>query len=145
MTDQPPPVVHIVCNAQWEHDGPVAAFTTPEDAEQHARNLHSENRSDYEVRPFPLLNRVPVRATLHLHAGAVLRDGAVESEQAWSVPHWDYEVPAEPVVTMDTRRADRTGIHVAAATPESAQAAFTAAVETVRALATWGPPAGGAP
>lgn len=138
MIDQPP-VVHIVCNAEWEHDGPVAAFTTPEDAEQHARNLHKENRSDYEVRPFPLLDRVPVRATLHLHAGAVQRDGAVEGVQTWSVPHWDYEAPAEPAVTMDTRRADRTGVHVAAATAESAQAAFTAAVETVRGLATWSP------
>lgn len=144
MTDQPPPVVHIVCDDEWESNGPVAAFTDPEMAEQHARNLQKENRSDYEVRPFPLLDRVPVRATLHLHAGAVLRDGAVEGVQTWSVPHWDYEIPAEPVVTMDTRRADRTGIHVAAATPESAQAAFTAAVEAVRGLATWSPATGDA-
>lgn len=140
VTDQPPPpVVHVVCNAEYEHNGPVAAFTDPELAGRHARDLHAEHRCDYEVLEFPLLDRVPVRATLHLHAGAVRRDGAVEGEQSWTVPHWDYDIPAEPVVTMDTRRADVTRIHIAAATPEAARAAFEAAVTQVRELAAWSP------
>lgn len=139
MTDQPPPVVHLVCDAQWEDNGPVAAFTDPGHAETHARNLHAEHRSDYEVREFPLLDRVPVRVTLHLHAGAVLRDGGVEAEQTWSVPHWDYEIPAEPVVTITPGRADTTRIHIAAESPQAAQAAFGRSVEQVRALATWSP------
>jgi len=138
VTDQPP-VVHIVCDDEWESNGPVAAFTDPEMAEQHAANLRKEHRSAFDVRPFPLLDRVPVRATLHLHAGAVQRDGAVEGEQAWSVPHWDYEIPAEPVVTITPGRADTTRIHIAAESPESAQAAFGRSVEQVRALATWSP------
>jgi hypothetical protein len=131
MTDLP--LVYVVCQAEYEANGPVAVFTTPEFAEQHAANLRG-GFSDYLVDAMPLLDHVPARAELHLRQGLLRRDGTVEAEQSWTVEQWDYDLPTEPVVTLHAGRDDATRIHVAAASPEAAVAAFWGAVESLQAL-----------
>ena len=130
MTDLPR--VYVVCQAEYEANGPVAVFTTPEFAEQHAADMRAVHRSDFEVIPVPLVDHLPTRAVKHLRQGLLRRDGTVEAEQSWTVERWDYDLPAEPVVTLHKGRDDTTRIH-AAASPEAAVAAFWGAVESLRA------------
>lgn len=126
MTGQNRVPVYIVCQAEYEAHGPVAVFTDRAAAEQHAENSRTVHGGDYEVIPLPLLGTVPQRVQLHLHAGRVCHDHGddVEDEQAWTVDKWDFDIPREPVVTVDARHPAATRIHVAAATPEAAAKAF---------------------
>jgi hypothetical protein len=131
MTD--PLIVHVVCEAEYESNGPVALFTDPEAAEQHAADCRREHRGEYEVRSFPLLDRAPKRALKHLRAGRVCGPhGVVEDEQSWTVAHWDFELPAEPVVTIDGRFPEMPRVHIAAASAEAAESAFRVAVRQIQ-------------
>lgn len=131
MTD--PLIVHVVCAAEWEHDGPVALFTTVEAAERHAADCRREYRAEHEVRQFPLLDHAPKRALKHLRAGRVCSvHGEVEDEQAWTVEYWDFELSTEPVVTIDSRHPDTPRVHVSAASAEAAESAFRVAVRQIQ-------------
>lgn len=137
MTREPPPVVYVVCEAEYDARAAVAVFTNAPAAEQHASDCSDVAsgafRCNYEVVPLPFLGVVPQRALLHIHAAHVRINGSqVEDEQTWTVDKWDYDIPAEPVVSVDDRRTDMHRVHVAAATPEAAEAAFREAVEKVR-------------
>jgi hypothetical protein len=132
MTESPP-TAYVVCQAEYDAHGPVAAFTTAELAEQHAAQSRAVYRSAYEVRPMPLLDFLPTRVDLHLHAGNLHVGGPVEGEQSWTVEHWSHELPAQPVVTLTDGRDGTVRIHVAAASAEAAVAAFR---ETVAAMWT---------
>lgn len=128
------PRVYVVCQAEYDAQGPSAAFTDPVIAEQHAVDMRVEHRSDFEVILVPLVDHLPTRAAKHLRQGLLSRDGAVEAEESWTVEHWDYGLPPEPVVTLRQDRDETTRIHVAAATAEAAEAAFRGVVEGLRAL-----------
>ena len=126
-------IVHVVCQDEYESNGPVAVFTDPVLAEQHAADCHTEHRSDYIVIPLPLLDRAPKRALKHLRAGRVCgAHGEVEDEQSWTVAHWDFELPAEPVVTIDGRFPEMPRVHVAASSAEAADSAFRVAVRQIQ-------------
>lgn len=141
MTGQPPVTVYVVCEAEYDARAAVAVFTNAAAAEQHAADCSDEAsgafRHDYEVIPLPFLGVVPQRALLHLHAARVCWDhgGAVEDEQTWTVDHWDYDLPAEPVVTINEHPVTPR-VHVAAASAEAAESAFREAVEKVREAGT---------
>jgi hypothetical protein len=129
-----PPVVYVVCQAEYENNGPVAVFTAAELAGQHAAALPDSPFSKYDVIPLPLVSHIPQRADLHLHAGRVCgAHGEIEDEQTWTVAQWDYGIPAQPVVSIDDRRPEMPRVHVAAASPEAAEAAFRDAVNGMRA------------
>jgi hypothetical protein len=132
MTDLPR--IYVVCQAEYDAQGPCAAFTDPEIAEQHAADMRVEHHGDFQVIPLPLVDHLPTRAAKHLRQGLLRRDGVVEAEQSWTVEHWDYDLPAEPVVALHGHRDDTTRIHVAAASPEAAVATFWGAVESLRVL-----------
>lgn len=128
------PIVHVVCEADYESNGPVALFTRPEDAEKHAADLRGQHRNPYEVRTMRLLDCAPERAETHIHRGFVRHDdGQVEGEKTWTVENWNYDVPVEPVVSTALAGRITTQVHVAAESAEAAGAAFWEAVEQVRA------------
>lgn len=125
VTDHTRVDVYIVCQAEYDDNGPVAVFTNRAAAMQHADDSRTVHGCEFEVIPLPLLGTVPQRVQLHLHAGRVCEPrGVVEDEQAWTVDHWDFQIPREPVVTIDARRPEMPRVHVAAATAEAAKAAF---------------------
>lgn len=134
MADSPP-LVYAVCQAEYDAHGPHAVFTNLPSAERHAADCREVHGGRYEVVPLPFLGVAPQRADLHLRLGLLHRDGTLEGEQAWTVEHWDYDLPAEPVVTLSEGRGETVRVYVAAATPQAAQAAFRAAVEGMRAPA----------
>jgi hypothetical protein len=122
------PIVYVVCQADYDAQGPAAAFTNAEAAEQHAADLRAlHSGCDFEVIELPFLGTVPQRASTYLHAGRVcMADGRVEDEQSWTVEHWDYSVPPQPVVSIDERRPEMPRVHVAAASADVAEGAFRA-------------------
>jgi hypothetical protein len=129
-----PPTVYVVCKAEYEDNGPVVPFTTRELAEQHAAHLRDVSGDGYEVLPMPLLDRAPVAAQMYSHAGSVRHgSGEIEGEKASAFETWEYYVPAQPVVGTGRGPIGTTHVHVSAASPEAAEAAFRDAVNGMRA------------
>ena len=125
MTNHAGVTVYVVCQAEYDAHGPIAVFTNAVAAERHAEDCRTVHGGEYEVTPLPFVGVVPQRVKLFLHAGRVCQPhGAVEDEQTWTVDHWDYEIPAEPVVAIDGRFPEMPRLHVAAASAEAAEAAF---------------------
>jgi hypothetical protein len=133
MTEQA--IVYAVCKAEYEDNGPIALFTSPDLAEQHAAHLREMSGDGYEVEPMPVLDHAPTKTVVHARHGVVYRDdGRVGDERVSTFETWEYCVPLEPQVNTNWIPRLGTGVYVSAASPDDAESAFR---ETVAAM--WPP------
>lgn len=132
MTDQPPPVVYVVCHSEHETNAAVAAFTTPELAHEYTAELRKTGY--FETLQLPVLDAAPKRVEEFRHFGLVNHEtGRVEQERSWTMRLWDYEMADGPDVSIGHEYIGKTRIYVTeASSAEAAEAAFREAVEKVR-------------
>jgi hypothetical protein len=114
--------VWVVCEDEWESNGPIVAFTSEALANEHCAVLNFESSNTYAVVALPVLDEAPRRVTWHHRQASVRADGVVQRYEQTPHDGWRYEHDDDPMLLL----AEPRGAVVVNAYATSVEAALTA-------------------
>jgi hypothetical protein len=121
-------IIWAVCEAEWESNGPVVAFTSEDLANEHCAALNAEGSNNYAVEALLLMDAAPRRTTWHHRQASIHTDGTVQRYEQQPHNGWDYEHDDDPTLLICGPR-NAVAVNAYATSAEAALAACEAATE----------------